>query len=648
MANYVLEILDGDRAGEVLAVGDRPVRIGRKPGNDLVLPDEKTSGVHAEVVPEGDRHVLRDLGSTNGTFLDGKRVTEIVLTPGDVVTIGRLRVQFRAADAGAAEAAAVGVTRLDTGRLRGRGGSAGLLLAVLALAIGVGGWFWWQGRSAADPETPGAAKVREPLVVPGNKLSAALAGCETDAGWQLRAGGGGWQSTGEGHTGAGAFQALRGEAGAGGDAADFAVLRLAEPLPVFSSRAMTIAAHVATRGGAQVAVRAIFAAANEQLPFRFCSGTPLQAVEGWQRIESVLAVPPGCDRLLLEVVAILPTADARALVDDVAVVEGGAASALELKLADGSQTAIGTGAALAIRSVDAEAPATLLELRPDRVPEPLQGLHRAGLAVLSDLGCALQCTANERGFALRAPGVQGLQVVLPAEAAGGLAVAGDDGAFVSTAADSEFRGRAVLVGDRATRALLTVPEVQTWRGRTGGGRFRVSVPGDAIDVVLSFRAEMQQAAELVRQARRARDDGRPGEALDRLAVLFQTLPMDTEQLAQAGALRAEILAAQAAALAALARDLEEAAFFSTRGGFERVVQDVAELRRRYGEHNLEDRAAVAAIHERAAAQLRAIDGELQGRQRAQLQALAQAFGDARQPGLQALVQQYLDRHLAPK
>ena len=142
MAKYVLEILDGDRAGEVLPVADRPLRIGRKPGNDLVLADEKTSGVHAEVVLEGDRHVLRDLGSTNGTFLDGKRVTEIVLTPGDVVTVGRLRVKFRAeGEAATADAGDLAVRRLDAGRVGRRSGSVGLLAGVLVLALGAGGWF---------------------------------------------------------------------------------------------------------------------------------------------------------------------------------------------------------------------------------------------------------------------------------------------------------------------------------------------------------------------------------------------------------------------------------------------------------------------------------------------------------------------------
>ena len=129
MANYVLEILDGDRAGEVLPVGDSTIRIGRKTGNDIVLTDEKTSGVHCEIMPEGDRLVLKDLGSTNGTFLDGKRVTELVLTPGDIVTIGRTKVKYRelgddsagAGDYGDADAGEFAMRKIDAGRLKKRG-----------------------------------------------------------------------------------------------------------------------------------------------------------------------------------------------------------------------------------------------------------------------------------------------------------------------------------------------------------------------------------------------------------------------------------------------------------------------------------------------------------------------------------------------
>ena len=155
MANYVLEILDGDRAGEVLPVGDSTIRIGRKTGNDIVLTDEKTSGVHCEIMPEGDRLVLKDLGSTNGTFLDGKRVTELVLSPGDVVTIGRTKVKYRelgddsagAGDAGDADAGQFAMRKIDAGRLQKRGGSVGLVVVLLLVIAGGGGW--WPTRRRA-------------------------------------------------------------------------------------------------------------------------------------------------------------------------------------------------------------------------------------------------------------------------------------------------------------------------------------------------------------------------------------------------------------------------------------------------------------------------------------------------------------------
>ncbi|MEO6595001.1 MAG: FHA domain-containing protein, partial [Planctomycetota bacterium] len=295
MANHVLEILDGDRAGDVLPVTERTLRIGRKPGNDLVLADEKTSGVHAEIVLEGDRHVLRDLGSTNGTFLDGKRLTELVLTPGDIVTIGRLRVKFRVeGDAGAGDAGELTMRRLDASRLQRRGGSVGLLVALGVVGLGVGGYFWWQGQRSGDVEAGGQKHQKSPLAVAGNRLQPDVAGCEVEDGWDLRIAGAGFQATGRSQSGRGAFEAVRGD---GADAPDFAVMALKEPLQVFAGRTMTIAAHLHSDGGALVAVRAHCHAANEQFPFRFRTGAPLQARDGWQRVEVVVAIPAGCDRL---------------------------------------------------------------------------------------------------------------------------------------------------------------------------------------------------------------------------------------------------------------------------------------------------------------------------------------------------------------
>ncbi|MBL9078614.1 MAG: FHA domain-containing protein [Planctomycetes bacterium] len=645
MANYVLEILDGDRAGDVLPVSDRALRIGRKPGNDLVIADEKTSGVHAEVVVEGDRHVLRDLGSTNGTFLDDKRVTEIVLTPGDIVTVGRVRLKFRDAAAPAASADGdLAVRRLDAGRLQRRGGSTAVLGVVLVAVLGGAGWFWWQSQpNAADN---GAAPAKQaPLVVTGNRLAAPVAGCEDESGWNLRAGGGGFQPAGTTHSGRGAFEALRGQAD---DAADFALATLQEALPVFGGRTMTIAAHLTTSGGGLAGLRAVCFANGDASPFRFRTGTPIVAHDGWQRVEVVVAVPAGCDRLQLEVVAVLPAADAAAAVDDVAVVEGGAATAVEQKLTESSQTLQATGAALAVRSVDADNPATLLDVLPLTTPPAFAGLQRAGLVALSDLGAKVSATAGERSFRIQVEGTADVQLVFPADAAGGLMVDAGGAGFVAAAAETQFTAAALLLGDRATRALLRFDAATACAGQVGGGRFRLGVQAAAFELVLGFRGERQQAAELVRQAQQLVAGREPGRALERLRELVRTVPMDTEVLAQAQALRTQVLAAQSAELQQLQVDLDEAAFFDTRGGFARVVRGLDDVVARYGEANLEDAAAVAALRERAVARLRTIDAAAVAAEAQRLRDLSQAFADQNQPGLAKVVMTYVEQHLAPK
>jgi hypothetical protein len=644
MANYVLEILDGDRAGDVVPVAERALRIGRKPGNDVILADEKTSGVHCEVAPEGDRHVLRDLGSTNGTFLDGKRVTELVLTPGDVITVGRLRVKFRDAAAEVVDAGDLAVRRLDAARLKPRGGSAALLVAVLVLvAAGGGVWYWLQGTTGGEGGGgPAAAARRAPIDVPGNRLAAAVAGCESDEGFDLRAVGAGFSPSPRAHTGSLALQAALPEGVAG---PDFALLRLREPLPVLTGRTLTLAAHVRTTGGAQAALRAVFSSSNEAVPFRFCTGTPIAAASDWQRLEVVAAVPSGCDRLQLEAVAVLPSPEAECFVDDVAIVEAGQAEAIEVRLAESGQTAFGTGSSIVVRSTDTENPATLLDVRPATVPAALEPLHRAEQCVLSDLGASLQVTASQRSFTFVASNVADLQFVFPAEAAGGLLVQGEDGLFQSAPAAGDFTARGVLVGDRSTRALLTFASAVPLRGRIGAGRYRLTAATASVELVLGFLAERQQAGEFLRRARAERADGRPGAALDALRELQRSVPMDSETLAAAQALRAELLAEQAEAMAALQQDLEEAAFFTTRGGFERVVEGVERQLARFGQHNLEDPAGLEQLLATARENLARIDAARQGRSRERLLALASAFADAQMKGLEKLVEQYVRTHL---
>lgn len=71
-----------------------PVVIGRSPGADIVIGDDFVSGRHARVAPLGAEVILEDLGSTNGTMLNGHRVTTPqTLRPGDSIEIGAVKLE---------------------------------------------------------------------------------------------------------------------------------------------------------------------------------------------------------------------------------------------------------------------------------------------------------------------------------------------------------------------------------------------------------------------------------------------------------------------------------------------------------------------------------------------------------------------------
>ncbi|MCI0442011.1 FHA domain-containing protein [bacterium] len=77
---------------------DRPrITIGRKPGNDLHFNRPEISGSHAAFLLENDNYYVTDLGSTNGTLLNGAPIVakeKYPLNPMDVVTIAPYRIRF--------------------------------------------------------------------------------------------------------------------------------------------------------------------------------------------------------------------------------------------------------------------------------------------------------------------------------------------------------------------------------------------------------------------------------------------------------------------------------------------------------------------------------------------------------------------------
>jgi hypothetical protein len=72
-----------------------PISVGRDPKNDIVLDDRRVSRRHAEVRLRLGRYTLYDLQSTNGTFVNGRRIAEMVLSHDDRITIGGAELVVR-------------------------------------------------------------------------------------------------------------------------------------------------------------------------------------------------------------------------------------------------------------------------------------------------------------------------------------------------------------------------------------------------------------------------------------------------------------------------------------------------------------------------------------------------------------------------
>ncbi|MCA9494260.1 MAG: FHA domain-containing protein [Myxococcales bacterium] len=92
MDTAFLQIVSGIRRGlNVPLHNDKALIVGRKKG-DLILDDPLVSGAHCRILSKEDGFVLQDLGSTNGTMVDGRLVREAVLKPGAEITVGSSRM----------------------------------------------------------------------------------------------------------------------------------------------------------------------------------------------------------------------------------------------------------------------------------------------------------------------------------------------------------------------------------------------------------------------------------------------------------------------------------------------------------------------------------------------------------------------------
>ncbi len=654
MTKFVLEILDGERAGTVVPLGEGQVKIGRRPDNDVVIPDEKCSGHHAVLELEDGRHVLRDLDSTNGTMLDGHRVTEIVLSAGDVVQLGRVRVCFR----GEGESSGVDdlrVDKVDVARLSHtrKRSSTVLLVALIVVAGGVGAFFAFRPTGGAGG-TAGPSVARA-LEVSGNLLASTAANLEEDGGWELQAVDDAVPfetaiGRAQSHSGSAALVARSpaGDAAAEGDAGrkrPFALAQLAEPVLVTSGTPVEVAAFVRTKGDAQVAVRLWFGSSADDRSV--CTGsTPVAATGDWQRVSFAVTVPTGLDRARVQLLALLPGADAEASVDDVALVRVSDAPKLAGDTKNG-RLLIGAGSSFRIDGTDQP---TLLGVVP-LVDDPvLDSLADAGELVPSDAGLQLALEPiDETGFRVSYTGgdaVRGLRLVFPADAQGARTRgAGDDATFVERAPEFDADAVAeILLGSADGRCLIKLDAPAAVHGANSADAYVIDlVDHRQFELETMFADAVRRARDLELQAERAVAEGRPADALSAVRELVDQVPHDPQYVRKALALRGEILAEQENRIREIERDSVSASFFDSRLGYERVVNAVDDLIARYGEGQVQRLDDLKKLRERMQQGLAALDRRAGAAHAEQLQSLAEAFRDAGNDELAKVVQGYVER-----
>lgn len=88
-AQYQLVMHAGPTPGKTFPLEVDVITIGREAGNTIVINDAEVSRKHTQLSLQGGKYVLTDIGSTNGTFVNGQRITgSHVLVPGEVISLG--------------------------------------------------------------------------------------------------------------------------------------------------------------------------------------------------------------------------------------------------------------------------------------------------------------------------------------------------------------------------------------------------------------------------------------------------------------------------------------------------------------------------------------------------------------------------------
>ena len=89
-----LQVLSGSLAGQGYELKVDTTTVGRVEDNSFQISDPSVSSHHCEVLLKGDDVVIRDLNSTNGSFINGEKITESVLKAGQTLKLGNVELRI--------------------------------------------------------------------------------------------------------------------------------------------------------------------------------------------------------------------------------------------------------------------------------------------------------------------------------------------------------------------------------------------------------------------------------------------------------------------------------------------------------------------------------------------------------------------------
>jgi len=106
-----LVVLSEGQNGRSHELKEERTTIGRLDDNAFQLPEQSVSSHHCEIILRGSDVVVKDLNSTNGTYINGEQITEKVLKPGQVLRLGKIEMRLENGEAPPKPVKSLGQTR---------------------------------------------------------------------------------------------------------------------------------------------------------------------------------------------------------------------------------------------------------------------------------------------------------------------------------------------------------------------------------------------------------------------------------------------------------------------------------------------------------------------------------------------------------